>query len=382
MELVTIKSKPTDVRPGWEDNDGSTHWKCTLEYVSRKMRAGFSMGAAHEGVPEAGDVLSCLLSDAQSSQESLRDFCASMGLDDDSRKAAKMWHACRKTATKLKVFLGPEMWQKSKHVNNEEFARYLTRGTTEDEIEAGKKATDWIEFTYDDRQFRARLVYGFDVCFAIKTNQPAAFHARPELQELNEGVEIWSSSHLEDVMERIPKEVKARWEKLMLLDSFYADHGPWYYIENTMYAYELATGLRPRSKDESMPEWLRRAVESKKRDLIERWGKDSMMVKGAKPSDGQWFLVFQERFKHSCLFGILDPEPPFPWNDKLPADPYRDFPRPNTTALMSLQLKELQTESMKAWLQKRHSAVMEAGWAILTAEGFDREAILKRKVSA
>jgi hypothetical protein len=51
-------------------------------------------------------VLSCVTSDARSGELSFHEFCQEFGEDEDSRKAEKMWKACRRLTPKVKRFLG------------------------------------------------------------------------------------------------------------------------------------------------------------------------------------------------------------------------------------------------------------------------------------
>ena len=61
--------------------------------------------------PHAADVLSCLISDAQSVGSSFEDWCADLGYDFDSRKAYRTYEACREVDRQLRVFFSPEALQ-------------------------------------------------------------------------------------------------------------------------------------------------------------------------------------------------------------------------------------------------------------------------------
>jgi hypothetical protein len=71
------------------------------------MTTEYHMGRAHMHEPEVADVLGCLLSDASGADEtSFEDWASGYGYDSDSRKAERMYGECRKTAVRLRKFLG------------------------------------------------------------------------------------------------------------------------------------------------------------------------------------------------------------------------------------------------------------------------------------
>lgn len=92
------------VPEGW--TPGTRGTKVRLAFGKRRLTVPFFQGPAHREDPSAADVLSCLVSDASSGEESFEDFCSSFGYDEDSRKAEATWKACKRIAPKLKQFLG------------------------------------------------------------------------------------------------------------------------------------------------------------------------------------------------------------------------------------------------------------------------------------
>lgn len=60
--------------------------------------------------PTAADVLSSLLSDAQSGMDTFEDFCGNLGYDTDSRAALDTYLACQATVAPLRRLLG-EHWK-------------------------------------------------------------------------------------------------------------------------------------------------------------------------------------------------------------------------------------------------------------------------------
>jgi hypothetical protein len=53
------------------------------------------------------DVIFSLLTDWQGGRETFADFCASFGYDEDSRKAHKLWKACKASGAKLAKIFSP-----------------------------------------------------------------------------------------------------------------------------------------------------------------------------------------------------------------------------------------------------------------------------------
>lgn len=93
--------------------DGWDHyaWHVTLTMYGKRLTIPYRMGLAHakNGTPTrptAGEVLECLVLDAGCGEDDYADFCASLGYDEDSRKALAMWHACRKTREDLENWAG------------------------------------------------------------------------------------------------------------------------------------------------------------------------------------------------------------------------------------------------------------------------------------
>lgn len=152
---VTFKAEPVPENPNMPDMvAGSAHWLCQLQCGTRTMHTYFSKGpglrvwrrvqrpgeiydrpkgwraAAHAQTPFFGrvsvygseafqawtdpepptveEVLDCVASDASSheSSDSFEDWAAEFGLDTDSRKAERIYEACRKQARDLRRLLG------------------------------------------------------------------------------------------------------------------------------------------------------------------------------------------------------------------------------------------------------------------------------------
>jgi hypothetical protein len=85
---------------------GASHWTVTLRRGRFKVSTSYHMGSAHKGTPDATDVLSSLLIDANAGEQSFDDHCADFGLSRDSRAEHAAWKACRDMAPKVRRFLG------------------------------------------------------------------------------------------------------------------------------------------------------------------------------------------------------------------------------------------------------------------------------------
>lgn len=93
-------------------------WKVTLHFQGRQLTTDFRSGTGHNGEPpSAADVVSSLLLDADSGDRIFDDFCSDLGYDPDSRKAERIWKACRRMAPKIRRLLGEhfEAFQNAEH---------------------------------------------------------------------------------------------------------------------------------------------------------------------------------------------------------------------------------------------------------------------------
>jgi hypothetical protein len=105
-----------DTNPNIDPKDwarGTSHFRCTFRRGRKQMSTYFSQGPAIAGEPKAVDVLDCLASDAAGIDNArhFEDWCGEYGYDTDSRKAERIYEACRKQAMKLENFLGAELYQ-------------------------------------------------------------------------------------------------------------------------------------------------------------------------------------------------------------------------------------------------------------------------------
>ena len=109
LNNIRIKSVHTgEDNPDFPNSDS---WKVTLYFGKRQLTVPFYKGFGHQGrPPSVTEVLSCLISDAQSVANAVdfEDWCADFGYDTDSRKAERTYKECVKIAGKLHKFLGDE----------------------------------------------------------------------------------------------------------------------------------------------------------------------------------------------------------------------------------------------------------------------------------
>ena len=103
-----------DSNPHMPDSKNMNHFKVILRHAGRQMTLLFSQGYGISGEPTAADVLNCLASDSSSVENarSFEDWAADLGYDTDSRKAEKIFKACEIQATKIKKFLGEDLYKK------------------------------------------------------------------------------------------------------------------------------------------------------------------------------------------------------------------------------------------------------------------------------
>lgn len=88
------------------DSPGMDHWTVTIKGNNKRMSTAYSMGSGHKGKePDLEGVLECLASDVSCSQGSFKEFCSGLGYNEDSRKAEKMFIACRNIKNKLSKIL-------------------------------------------------------------------------------------------------------------------------------------------------------------------------------------------------------------------------------------------------------------------------------------
>lgn len=87
---------------------GCSHWLCTLSRDGAMASFWYSMGPALKGEPELKDVLSCLSRESHDVLhcDTFEEWADCLGYDTDSRKAEKVYHACRDNAAKLSQLLG------------------------------------------------------------------------------------------------------------------------------------------------------------------------------------------------------------------------------------------------------------------------------------
>lgn len=118
---ISMTAERTDSNPNMDSRD-MDHWKVILKrravglrgtpIVAATMTTYFSMGYGHNGKePKADEVLDCLASDASGADEGFGEFCDNFGYDQDSRKAEKIYKACRHNSERLKKFLGDDAFQ-------------------------------------------------------------------------------------------------------------------------------------------------------------------------------------------------------------------------------------------------------------------------------
>ena len=87
-------------------HETANHWTVTIGKHGSSSKATFyySQGSAER--PKLETVLECLILDASAGLETFDVFCDEMGYGEDSRKAYRIWEACRNTEAQLRRLLG------------------------------------------------------------------------------------------------------------------------------------------------------------------------------------------------------------------------------------------------------------------------------------
>jgi hypothetical protein len=112
-QFVTRAGVRADVREGAQSTPpwakDMNDYRVTLHYQGRRITTDFFTGSAWTHPPHAADVLSSLISDAQSFEYETPDFeswADSMGHDPDSREAYATWKKLEALTPRVHRFLG------------------------------------------------------------------------------------------------------------------------------------------------------------------------------------------------------------------------------------------------------------------------------------
>lgn len=103
----------TAAQDDWQAN--ANGYRVRFTYDRRKASFDYWQGSAIMRDPQAADVMSCLVSDAQLGQETFDDFCANLGYDTDSRRAERLWKACQSTDGQLRALFGADYSEALEH---------------------------------------------------------------------------------------------------------------------------------------------------------------------------------------------------------------------------------------------------------------------------
>ena len=84
------------------------HYEITLYYEDRHYRLHYSQGCAHTADPTLEDVLECLVMDSAyiDRASSFEEWADEFGYDTDSRKAEKIYKACKDQYENLQYLFG------------------------------------------------------------------------------------------------------------------------------------------------------------------------------------------------------------------------------------------------------------------------------------
>ncbi len=106
---ITCEYGNAKATPSTWENTRHHAYRVTLRLGRRTLSTDFFTGIGWNKEPSAADVLSCLVSDASSGEhDSFEDFCSNFGYDTDSRSAESTWKECKRTAIRVRRFLGDD----------------------------------------------------------------------------------------------------------------------------------------------------------------------------------------------------------------------------------------------------------------------------------
>lgn len=114
---ITIRTRHDGVH---EERDGD-RWQHHLWSIrlrndanGREMRTKFRQGMAHKQAPTLDEVMEALVTDARTVQDAstFEEWANDLGYDEDSRKAERIFKACRKVERDLRAFLGDEEFER------------------------------------------------------------------------------------------------------------------------------------------------------------------------------------------------------------------------------------------------------------------------------
>lgn len=104
---VRATAKLTDAEIPDNFDPEASAWNVTLRYQGRRLTVPFFTGSM-AGKPTAKGVLECLILDAEVEDWTFDDWCADFGYDTDSRRAYRMYQACKEQTEKLRKLLGDD----------------------------------------------------------------------------------------------------------------------------------------------------------------------------------------------------------------------------------------------------------------------------------
>lgn len=128
---IIVQGVPTQNASEGEMKGMYWGWKVELVHNDRRMTTDFHQGSGHENPPTVQDILYSLVSDAQCAHgNTFEDFCGELGYDSDSRKAEKLFHACRDTGAKLIRLFGDEQYLKLLAMDEDAISNYCAEAPT------------------------------------------------------------------------------------------------------------------------------------------------------------------------------------------------------------------------------------------------------------
>lgn len=100
ISFVTVLDRPDNLM-----SDSAHHYKYTISRNGAfKMQGFYSTGSAIE-IPDGTDLFNCLLSDTSFYADTFEEWAEEMGYGSDSRRAEKIYNACKEQKTVIESML-------------------------------------------------------------------------------------------------------------------------------------------------------------------------------------------------------------------------------------------------------------------------------------
>lgn len=106
VRVTSTRITPTAERA--KEWPGASHYRVTVTYGGRSMRTVFSQGSAYSEPPSVVAVIGSLARDMLNGA-TFDQWCRDLGYDTDSRKADRVYKACKRIEASMRRVFGDEL---------------------------------------------------------------------------------------------------------------------------------------------------------------------------------------------------------------------------------------------------------------------------------